>query len=147
MVKLIQKNHGVKEVLNFFITYKDIFVPPLETRVNIHEYAEKISENATQFWLELNGKKIGFLACYFNNPSKEFAYFTILGVAKEHEGKGYGRLLMTNAIDYAKKENFKSIRFEVRTTNTRALNLYKDLGAEIDYVKNGGYHVSIKLAH
>lgn len=49
-------------------------------------------------------------------------------VDKQYRGRGIGRLLMQNIIDYAKKRKLSHIRLTVHRDNERAIKLYKSHG-------------------
>jgi hypothetical protein len=67
-------------------------------------------------------------------------------VVDGYRGRGVGKALMRYAVDWAKRtEGVEKIHLGVFSTNTRAMNLYKDLGFEVEgvlkrqYVINGDY--------
>ncbi|MHB1392252.1 MAG: GNAT family N-acetyltransferase [Clostridia bacterium] len=51
-----------------------------------------------------------------------------LGVLSEYRGKGYGRGILTRAIEKLKENNSKDIMLQVVVKNIYALNLYKSFG-------------------
>jgi ribosomal-protein-alanine N-acetyltransferase len=51
-----------------------------------------------------------------------------IAVAKAHQGEGVGKKLMLEAIDRLAKMDAKSVRLEVRESNTAAIELYMKLG-------------------
>ncbi|MBB6215404.1 ribosomal protein S18 acetylase RimI-like enzyme [Anaerosolibacter carboniphilus] len=62
-----------------------------------------------------------------------------LGVLPEYRGKGYGREILTCAIEKLKEKNAKDIMLQVSVKNKSALNLYQSCGFEetstMDYYK------------
>lgn len=51
-----------------------------------------------------------------------------LGVLPEHRGKGFGRAILTMAIERLKEANAGEIMLQVEAKNANALNLYKSCG-------------------
>lgn len=60
-----------------------------------------------------------------------------------HTGRGYGRALMTHAIDWARaRPDIEKIELRVRSSNPRAIALYHSLG----FVEEGRLRDRIKLS-
>ena len=56
------------------------------------------------------------------------AHITNIAVAAEHRKHGYGEMLLSKLISYAKSLGAESMTLEVRKTNFAAQNLYRKLG-------------------
>lgn len=81
-----------------------------------------------------DGELVGF-ALYF------FAYFTWVGkslylddlyVKPGHRGQQIGSRLLSCVFDVAKTEGCKRVRWQVLDWNSRAIELYKKVGAKLD---------------
>ena len=59
------------------------FTPPLTSKVNINDYAEKIVANAYTFEARSNGELIGLVAAYFNSSINRHAFITNVSVLSE----------------------------------------------------------------
>ena len=81
--------------------------------------------NAKIFLLENNNQIVGFVCLRTNTDEMEILN---IGVGKDFQGKGYGKILLQKAIEYAEKKQITQIFLEVREDNTKALNLYKTMG-------------------
>lgn len=57
-----------------------------------------------------------------------------LGVLPKHRGKGFGREILTSAIEKLKENRAHKIMLQVEVNNKNALNLYKSCGFEENYV-------------
>lgn len=127
------------------------FVPPLSSRVEISNYAQKIANNATQFEAWSTGTLVGLAAVYCNNKEKRTAYITSISVLKAWAGKGIAACLMNRCIEHAKALGMKQVSLEVAEENTPAIRLYEKNGFVVGranapfvsmhlYLKNGEEH-------
>lgn len=53
---------------------------------------------------------------------------TTLGVAKDFQRHGYGRMLMDYVLDRCTRDHFQNISLEVRVSNLKAIGLYEKSG-------------------
>jgi len=58
----------------------------------------------------------------------DYADVLNIGISKEHQRKGYGRLLMQHMIQKSWMANVPNITLEVRVSNHPAMALYESLG-------------------
>lgn len=82
---------------------------------------------------EVDDKIIGFSRCegiYLNR----FAHKVKFGVCvlKEFWGYGIGRNLLKESVAWADSNSIKKMELHVLETNVKAINLYKELGFEIE---------------
>jgi len=103
------------------------FIPPLDQKVDLRDYSKKLAEKSITFEAWDGKKLIGLVAAYFNDLEQRVGFITNVSVVKDHHGKGIARALMDRCIEYAKKENFRSIKLEVSENNEGAIQLYKKL--------------------
>lgn len=87
------------------------------------------------FVAETESGEIVGMAVYF------FAYYTWVGkslylddiyVKEAYRGRKIGSLLMKKVLEAAKKEGCKRVRWQVLSWNKPAIDVYRNLGAEID---------------
>lgn len=109
-----------QEIYNYFISNASVFIPPLESRVDVRKYSEKIYLHADQFWAFNNNEIIGFMACYFNYKSSA-AYITTLSIIELFQNNGIGKQLIKLAENLAKSKCFNHISFEVQKSNSKAI--------------------------
>ncbi len=62
-----------------------------------------------------------------------------VGVALEHRGQGFGKLLVRRVLAFASRENAKKIWLEVRKSNLAAVGLYQGLGFAICQIRKQFY--------
>lgn len=82
---------------------------------------------------EVNGRIIGFSRCERNRLKRmshkvEFG----VGVLKEYWGRGIGKGLLEESLQWADSNGLKKINLSVLETNDKAINLYKKYGFEVE---------------
>lgn len=104
------------------------FLPPLSSRLNLQEYAQKLASHAVRVEAWFGENLIGLVAVYCNDPTRETAFISNVSVHAQHRGKGIARILMQLAIKHTRELGFKSIELDVNEQATVALSLYQGLG-------------------
>jgi ribosomal protein S18 acetylase RimI-like enzyme len=96
-----------------------------ELRQRLSAWAQ---EPGQQFYVGLVGEKpIGTIRV---SPFEGRIFLTSFGVLPACRGRGYGRQILTEAIDTLLPDDWKEIFIEVETTNASAITLYKSCGFE-----------------
>lgn len=106
------------------------FMPPLETRVQIAEYADKLAQLADRCEAWHHGQLVGLLAVYLNQPASGVGFVSSVSVCEEHAGQGIGRLLLEQCKQTAARRGFSSLKLEVNSLDARAVGFYKRCGFE-----------------
>lgn len=94
-----------------------------------------------------DGTVVGYAGLFLAPPDADVQTLT---VAPEHERRGIGRLLLTEAVAAAKKHACARIFLEVRADNEAALGLYRSFGFERigvrrSYYADGGDAANMRL--
>lgn len=126
------KSATEENIFKHLYVCKDNFVPSLDQTVDLAEYAKKIFEKAVTFEAWSGGVLAGLIAVYFNDVENRTGFITNVSLVKEYIGKGIANKLLDMCIDYARKNDFKEIKLEVKKNNEPAINLYRKNGF-IDY--------------
>jgi GNAT superfamily N-acetyltransferase/2-polyprenyl-3-methyl-5-hydroxy-6-metoxy-1,4-benzoquinol methylase len=116
------------EIANHLSLCDANFVPPLSSRVEISEYAHKISVNATRFEAWVEGSLVGLVAVYCNDASHRFAYITSVSVLPGSQGSRIATFLTEQCIRYLRELGFECAELEVHKDNGKAIQLYERLG-------------------
>ncbi|GAA4753324.1 GNAT family N-acetyltransferase [Flavisolibacter ginsenosidimutans] len=120
------------------------FIPPLDQRINIAEYAAKLFAKAVSFEAWNDGLLEGLIACYFNSESKQ-AYITSVSVSKALQGGGVALQLLLNCLQYGKQHGMKTIRLEVNKDNLRAINFYERNGFAKEEANGNSFFMFLSL--
>ena len=116
------------DVGNHLRACNDYFIPPLNGRVEVNDYAKKITTKATKFEAWSAGKMIGLVAVYCNDHTDYIAHVTNVSVLKQWMGKGIARTLMSQAIEHLNEIGMRQINLEVAMANNAAISLYRKSG-------------------
>lgn len=102
----------------------NMFIPPLNLKVDLKEYGQKIFENA--FLVEAWHQKdlIGLIATYFNDVEKSIGFVTNVSVIKEFNNRGVAKKMLELTKKYAIENNLKIIKLEVHPENENAIRFY-----------------------
>lgn len=104
------------------------FMPPLNGRVVIGDYARKIADRALRFEAWADGELVGLVAAYCNDVDSRTAYVTSVSVLHGWQGRGIARQLLERCLEQAKTTGFRRIELEVGRENAAAIRLYEKLG-------------------
>jgi ribosomal protein S18 acetylase RimI-like enzyme len=117
-------------------------LPVLATRSKERIQTELDSTDRTIFVAIEDDKPVGLvwvaLKTRENNPmltDKVYGFINDIGVLKEYRGKGIGKALLIQAIDWIKEQDItaKSVELLVDDFNIPAKELYKSLGFKDQY--------------
>lgn len=120
-----------REFLTFLEDTDDLLIPRLSSRVNLEEYAKKVTKNAVMLVAKKGEEWIGVEAFYFN-PYPDFSYTTHLSVRKEYQSEStVGMDLMLRQRRYLKEHKTKGLRFSIRKSNEALLKYHLKMGGRI----------------
>lgn len=105
--------------------------PPLSSRVNINDYALKVLTHAVRFEAWADGRLIGVLAAYCNDPEQKISYITNVSIIRNWRGNGIADSLMVQCIEHIKKCHLTKISLEVAADNYPAIKLYEKHGFSV----------------
>jgi len=121
------------------------FVPRLSSRVDLPEYAHKISLHAQRFEAWSGTTLVGLVATYCNNAEQPTAFITSVSILPLWTRQGIAHQLMRHCIDYLKSLNLDSVSLEVAADNGPALAMYAGLGFHTDTANQSVVKMTFKL--
>lgn len=112
------------EAFDWLSVCDEKFIPPKWSEGRLRQYADKLACNAHWITLadDVTSQKMGCCA-YYLNEENQFAYISIIAIAKAFRGRGYGKQLIQQLVENV-SGHFKYILLEVSKSNERALGLY-----------------------
>ena len=134
--------HWIKNEREFRLWSADRYekYPILPSDINNNYLRSSEKSNFYPFTLEDEGKIIGHLILRNPGNNKDVIRMGVIIVDSSIRGKGYGKLLIKEAIKYAKEElGAKEINLGVFTNNEGALQCYKSLGFKLIDIEKNAY--------
>ncbi len=122
-----------------------LFVPTLDTTVNINEYANKIRNHAHTFEAWVAEELMGLNAAYLNQIEQKIGFITNVSVDLQLQGLGVGNQLLKNSCLYAKNLGFTHINLEVHSLNKKAFHFYLKNGFTVLHENKEYIVLQIKL--
>jgi ribosomal protein S18 acetylase RimI-like enzyme len=116
------------EIAEHLLSCEAGFVPPLGSRVDIRQYAGKITNAATRFEAWTGGRVIGLVAAYCNDCKGRTSFITSVSVLNNWTGHGIAKSLLSQCIEYARAQGFQELCLEVDARNSPAIGLYQKAG-------------------
>ncbi|SUW63244.1 Uncharacterized N-acetyltransferase YvbK [Buttiauxella agrestis] len=104
-----------------------LFQPKLSSKVNIANYAKKLTDHALCLETWQQGTLVGLLCVYCNDPQNG-AFVTNVSVVPDFQGRGIASELLRNAIETVREIGFDTLKLEVNETNIAAMRLYQQFG-------------------
>ena len=109
---------------NFLYEVDEDFVPSLSSRVNLKEYSHKLSLNASNLFVTLDGIDVASCSLYCNTS---IGYVSSVAVKSEYRRMDIGYKMMQEVFRYAIENKCKSIQLEVGVNNISAIAFYESL--------------------
>lgn len=104
------------------------FVPALSLRVNVCEYARKITDQTVRIEAWSGQELVGLLSVYCNDRVRGAAFITNVSVLPQWQARGIASNLMRRCIDHVSGMGFRLIELEVAKSNITAAALYEKHG-------------------
>jgi ribosomal-protein-alanine N-acetyltransferase len=113
---------------------REIFLTPWPRNA----YRREISQNrlASYIVIREGDDIVGYAGLW---RMRDEAHVTTVGVARAHQGKGYGMALMLQLIELAYEHGSRWMTLEVRASNYGAMALYEKLGFKVIGRRRGYY--------
>lgn len=120
---------GIMEIFDDVSTRKMLYGRG-NYRAAYNHFSQELKKPAdTWRVLRINDNPVGFTTFYMEKP--RVGHITLLAVNKNHRRKGFGRLLMNEAIRRLKKWGAKIITIYTSYDNLKAQQLYQSLGFKV----------------
>lgn len=101
-----------------------------DDEANTRELLERTNEsNRTTWKATVNGTPVGMIRAFFLEDKE--TWFHGFAVLPEHQGLGYGRQILSQAVQLMLDQGRTNLFLRVDTDNENALNLYKSCGFEV----------------
>jgi mycothiol synthase len=115
--------------------YTAAFTPhPWHQPYSRAELKATLQQTADLRFLWAGEQAVGFVWLHYPAPGE--AEIEPMGVVPEMQGKGYGRYLLLDTLNYLRQRQIERLHLGVWTANKAALSLYKQLGFRHSYTRS-----------
>ena len=118
-----------EQVRQFLWETDNEFSTPLSSKVNIDDYAKKLSDFSHFAYCVDGDQIIGMISCYTNNPP--VGYISNVCVKSEYQNKGIFSVMFSILIDSLKDLEIKILKLEVDDNNAKAQDVYLRKGFSV----------------
>lgn len=131
---ICDRNFSENRIFEFLLKENDEFPLSLDEQLkknntNLTEFSKKLSQKATIAYEEDNAEIKGMVIGYVHDLPKDMSsYITYVIVDKNYRRQGVAKRLLTEYIDYAIKNNVKSVWLTTGKINYSAQLLYENVG-------------------
>ncbi len=123
---------ALKALRDFLYIVDKNFPVPLSEKVDLDEYAQKLTDKADLIAdVSDNGVIQALLAGYINSVDEGMAYIAIVATLPEMRGQGRAEKLVRKFINKCREQNIKGIHLYAVESNAPAVRLYEKLGFEV----------------
>lgn len=112
------------DILKHLRNCNDSFIPPLDQKVNIDNYSQKLFENAKTFEAWSENELVGLIAVYCSEINKR-GFITNVSVTEKFSNQGVASELLKSCIKYFESKQLKELVLEVHPQNEKAKRLYE----------------------
>lgn len=126
-MKYLFSKLSFEQVYKFLCETDKVFATPLSSKVNIDDYAKKLSDFSHFVYCTNDDDHIiGMISCYINNPP--VGYISNVCVKSEYQNKGVFSLMFSTLVDSLKKLQINILKLEVDDNNSIAQDVYSRKG-------------------
>lgn len=128
------------EIAAHLLRCDDQFTPPLSSRVNILDYAEKLATRSERLELFNNDALVAMVAMYLSSDN---AFISNVSVESAFYRQGIARKLVREAVSLAFRAGASSVQLETGIDNVPAINLYLSLGFRKQRTEGNSQHLAL----
>lgn len=139
---LSRKNH----IVSFLMSISNEFPIPLNEKVSIKDYVEKVFEKGYIIIAEENNDIAGLNMFYANDSDKKQAWISLICVAEKYRRNKVGTSLLQIAEDISLENGMDYLLLHVHKDNVGAIKTYERFGfAHSDSVPaNAEYNITLQ---
>ena len=123
-----EKTASREEIFAHLKSCDENYKPPLNEKVDILEYSNKLFEKSVTFEAWSNKALVGLVAAYLNDISGRTGYITNVSVTKDFMGRGIATVLLDMCLAKSKEYNINVMRLEVFRGDIQAIDFYHKFG-------------------
>lgn len=115
-------------ILRFLTRMDQEFQPPLHTRVELAQYAQKLADAAVNYFLVFAEDDIAHAGFYCNDAQSGTAFLSSIAVVPQLQGSTAARELLQRIAETGRARQMTALQLEVEPGNQRAVHFYEKHG-------------------
>lgn len=115
-------------ILRFLTRMDREFQPPLQTRMNLADYAEKLAGAAVNYFLVFGEDDIAHAGFYCNDARSATAFLSSIAVLPGLQGSTAAAELLQRIVETCRARQLTALQLEVDPDNQRAVHFYEKHG-------------------
>lgn len=131
MIEILTDN-SEDRIFDFLCRCEKYFVPKLSEKVDVCQYAKKLSRNAENIFISIISDgtcfDVGHAAVYINDTEYNRAFISSFCIDMIEQGSGLAFTLMERVEDKVRSSGMYSLCLEVSEVNKRAVRFYEKYG-------------------
>lgn len=127
---------SVEQIYEHLAACNDNFMPPLDSKVELREYADKIRGKAFTFEAWSEEILVGLVASYLNDSQSGAGYISNVSVHQDFLGIKVASQLIKMCFKKALTKGMQCVDLEVASANIPAIRLYNKLGFVVTQTKD-----------
>lgn len=128
--------YSENEIERFLVKIDETFPTHISEKVNLHEYAKKLSEKATLCCIDDGNEICSMVAGYTENTIGNIAYISLVATRPELQRRSYATKLLKEFMDICRIKGLNGIHLYTDIKNTGANKLYQKLGYKQWFMKD-----------
>lgn len=122
-----------EEILSLLMRADSIFQPhPLSDKIDLYNYAQKLSTLATHIAAFENSNLIGMTCFYMNNKKTKTSFISVTCIDPDFIGCGLGQQLTIACETYVRGNDYICVEFEVDKENLPSIKMHEKIGYSIN---------------
>jgi ribosomal protein S18 acetylase RimI-like enzyme len=113
-------------------------VPPLSSRVQVEEYAEKLNRIADCIVADIDHRVVGLCAMYCNDQATREGFISLIAVDAQLRRIGLGASLLEKGLELALSKGMERVLLETHVANHKAISLYRSKDFTVSKVHPDG---------
>ena len=124
-----EMQNRIDDFFNIMYSARGLKYEPLGRHNDLRKIPTIYQDDGGDFWVIVSDRKIiGTIGLKILDRESCVGEIKRMAVLPEYQGKGYGRLLLDNLIDEARKKSLSILRLDTMKSYEKALNLYRSTG-------------------
>ncbi|MEC3907601.1 GNAT family N-acetyltransferase [Tamlana sp. 2201CG12-4] len=126
------EDFSTNDLYEFISSQEHYFEPNLSYKVNLRDYAEKLSNLATVNICFYESKIVGVCAFYCTPDIYDYGFLSFLSVESTYRNRGIAKKMVQDMIEHCRHFGMKTLKSST-WKSSKAMRMYMNLGFKATY--------------